>query len=47
LGFKESNYAACFKEYEYVFQRVTAADAATALREKCKSFQQAITIKIR
>jgi len=40
LEFEESNYAECFKEYEYVFKRYNAADAAAAIRDKFKSVQQ-------
>mmetsp|Transcript_10757 Transcript_10757/g.20126 ORF Transcript_10757/g.20126 Transcript_10757/m.20126 type:complete len:244 (-) Transcript_10757:1161-1892(-) len=40
LEFEESNYAACFEEYEYVFQRHTAADAAATIRVKFKSVKQ-------
>jgi len=33
LGFNECNYAACFKEYEFVFQRTNISETITAIRK--------------
>lgn len=44
LGFKEHNYAACFKEYEYVFQK---EDSESLYRELMEKFDIGIrTLKI-
>lgn len=46
LGFKETNYAACFNQYEYVFQRPTPSDIIAEIREKHRIPTSRLMLKI-